>query len=53
VVSCHAGPFNGPSGTSHDRHGREVALYVFGGAGGLLVLAWFAMTGRRFLRLEA
>jgi hypothetical protein len=23
------------------------------GAGGLLTLAWFAMTGRRFLTLEA
>jgi hypothetical protein len=30
-----------------------VALYLFGGVGGLLALAWFAMTGRRFLTLEA
>ena len=30
-----------------------VALYLFAGAGGLLALAWFAMTGRRFLTLEA
>jgi hypothetical protein len=30
-----------------------IAFYVFGGAGGLLALAWFAMTGRRFLTLEA
>lgn len=30
-----------------------VTLYLFGGAGGLLALAWFAMTGRRFLTLEA
>lgn len=30
-----------------------VAFYLFGGAGGLLALAWFAMTGRRFLTLKA
>jgi hypothetical protein len=33
--------------------GYVVALYLFGGAGGLLALAWFAMTGRQFLTLEA
>ena len=30
-----------------------VALYLFAGGGGLLALAWFAMTGWRLLRLEA
>ena len=30
-----------------------VAFYVCGGADSLLALAWFAMTGRRFLTLEA
>ena len=102
MVSCHDGPFNRPSDTSHDRQplrsmarvastssqgwplfwrcsptsstscsalaGRwalftfvatfvqawyVAALYLFGGVGGLLALAWFAMTGRRFLTLEA
>lgn len=33
--------------------GYVVVLYLFGSAGGLLALAWFAMTGRRFLTLEA
>jgi hypothetical protein len=33
--------------------GCVVVLDLFGGAGGLPALAWFAMTGRRFLTLEA
>ena len=27
MVSCRAGPFNGPSDTSHDRHGRSKAKF--------------------------
>jgi hypothetical protein len=41
-VSCHAGPFNGPSGTSHDRTATTLAgahrLYVVAGLAALLAM---------------